>query len=355
MKRIVLLATLLLANSAFANDAIRLISVRLHGSAHPELVLPARSDESPRAAAAKYFKLLARDAELSSLFQGQSRFSTPRFSASEWTDHNVQTLIVANRPTDLIAGDLRVASFTDRFAENGVATRLLPFAADLGLTENQEFPSLVLMGGDDVDQRLFGRDNYALSQVNSRRDRFEKSVIEAKLSSIREQRNQIRRPHRILGVCRGAQFVAAVMGYSIGYHIPDDFNGSDVLHGPGNDFHFLESEPMHSVRMLPTANSVLRRSTGDTEEIEVNSYHHQYVQFQPGGELELAALSPDGVPEAFESLDGSIVLKQFHAELMVTRGKAPAKGLGERIMNGLVQFLTGTDVGPQCEGALSGS
>lgn len=264
-------------------------------------------------------------------------------------DFRSRALLIANRPSDLRAGDPRVESFVRFLRNDGKQSYLVPLVADLGLSSREShefvaeldrrFPAFVAMGGEDIDVSLWGQELYPESLINTERDRFERALIAQKLATLKFEGDNIFSIHRLLGVCRGAQFIAREMGYAIGTHIPNDFHASHVNHGKSYVPEAGAGEPTHRLKILETTKSVIKKLIGDESEITVNSYHHQYISWREGGQLHLAGVSEDGVPEAFESADGRIVLMQFHPELMAIRSQGDVGHLGEKILSGILAFL----------------
>lgn len=141
-----------------------------------------------------------------------------------------------------------------------------------------------------------------LRTIAPRRFRFESMLMRLALSA----------DVPVLGICRGHQMLARVLGGSIysriDYHFPDALN------------HHVDEPPLgrmvvHDIAVEPGTmlHGILGRTT-----IGVNSLHRQSVQRAPA-QLIVSARAPDGVVEAVESTAHRFVVGvQFHPELLTT-------------------------------------
>lgn len=155
---------------------------------------------------------------------------------------------------------------------------------------------LLIPGGIDVDPRFYHMDPLpVLGTINEHLDRF---WIHAVHSAIRQ-----RLP--ILGICRGLQLVNVALGGSL-YQDLSLKNPDHLLHYQHQNRDYL----MHQVHIAPESH--LAALLG-TSEIYTNTLHHQCVQV-PGEGLTITARTNDGIPEALENQDGSIMLVQWHPE-----------------------------------------
>lgn len=159
---------------------------------------------------------------------------------------------------------------------------------------------LLLSGGGDVSPALYGAPagHPAVRDVEPERDAFETALAKAALGS----------GVPLLGVCRGMQLLNVVLGGTL---IVDLEEAGYRPHRPSG-----KEECVHDVRVRPESalGGWLRGGSGP-----VNSSHHQAVD-RPGGTLNIAAESDDGVIEALEKVnaDGTIaaLLVQWHPERM---------------------------------------
>lgn len=313
--------------------------------ASPAIVIAARDEESPEAAALRYLSAVKTDPKLTSLLSSDPLPDLPLRGFTKLNDQDEvrskRVLLLANRPSDYAPGHWRVRSFSESVIEQGQAPYLAPIAFDSGLTSkearefakrlDQTFPHFIAMGGADVDPTLFGDANTHSIDVNSRRDRAEATLLSTKLRSIRERKAD----NRITAICRGAQLSARLLGYRIGQDIKSDLE-SPLSHGSLPTGLAQGTEPNHPIRILPTTSNLLSRAFSGRSEAIVNTYHHQHIIWHTGGPLELAAVSPDGITEAMESPDGRIRLFQFHPELMRIRSRGPLQTVGARLMREVI-------------------
>ncbi len=150
--------------------------------------------------------------------------------------------------------------------------------------------AVLFTGGDDVHPSLFGETIYNDTVLTEpQRDEEELKIFEAFF--------QNNKP--IFGICRGIQLINVALGGSLWQDIPAQV--SDSLSHSGNS--------THSVTF--SDNSIL--SELFSNEINVNSYHHQSVK-RLGDSLSATARSNDGIIEAIESHDKNIFAVQWHPE-----------------------------------------
>jgi putative glutamine amidotransferase len=141
---------------------------------------------------------------------------------------------------------------------------------------------LVLTGGADIDPGLYGEDRHPeLGPVFRQRDEFEIALC----------REALRRDLPVLAICRGHQVLNVATGGTLVQDIPSQVAGAGA-HDPDVE----RWETCHDVRILPATR--LREILG-TENVAVNSFHHQAVK-QLGEGLVVSAHSPDGVVEGIE-------------------------------------------------------
>jgi putative glutamine amidotransferase len=169
----------------------------------------------------------------------------------------------------------------------------------------------------DIDPKRFG------AQPHPKLGRLypEREITDFTLLDYSEQNNK-----PVLGICFGVQSLNVYRGGSLVQDIPAIVSGS-VAHDnderseckpdraqPVNDDDAADhpKDPArHLVRV--SEGSLIAKLAGKTE-VEVNSYHHQSVQ-DPGRNLKITAVAPDGVVEALEDTQGRFVVGvQWHPE-----------------------------------------
>ena len=113
-----------------------------------------------------------------------------------------------------------------------------------------------------------------------------------------------------LGLCRGMQILNCALGGNMYEHLPDLLPDSKIVHSsPVVPTNYI----MHEVNV--DKDSTLYRYLGGKERVGVNSFHHMGVD-RVGEGLHVVARADDGVVEALENEDGTIVAVQWHPECL---------------------------------------
>jgi len=157
---------------------------------------------------------------------------------------------------------------------------------------------LLLTGGGDIDPALFGEAAHpTLYEVAPARDTLECAVVAT----------AIERQLPILAVCRGIQVLNVALGGTLFQDVGTD-PGTEISHGQRE----ARDQPTHKVKVKP--GSRLAETLG-SDEIEVNSMHHQAVK-DLGTGLDAVAWAPDSIIEGVESTDASrfVLGVQWHPE-----------------------------------------
>ena len=151
-------------------------------------------------------------------------------------------------------------------------------------------------GGEDVDPKFYNEAPHPLlGTVNQFADAFWiKALNYAQQHSL-----------PIMGICRGMQLINVALGGSLYQDLSEREQASHLhLQRQGRDY------LMHTIAVQP--NSRLSSILG-TEQIYTNTMHHQCVK-ELGTGLAASAHTADGLVEALENADGSIILVQWHPE-----------------------------------------
>jgi len=135
-------------------------------------------------------------------------------------------------------------------------------------------------GGQDVEPKIYhSKKSDLCGETCPERDHMEKLILDAAI--------MYNKP--ILGICRGIQFINAVLGGSLWQNIPSQFSDK-VIHRQKPPY----DKPSHDVKIK--TNSPLYQLL-KKEIILVNSYHHQGIR-RLSPKLEVMAEAPDGLIEA---------------------------------------------------------
>ena len=177
---------------------------------------------------------------------------------------------------------------------------------------------LVLSGGDDINPLLLGEEPLPqLHSVCPERDETELFLA----------REAFHRQIPTLGICRGIQVMAAVLGGKVYQDIYVQGEGAKLKH----------SQDMPRYTASHTVNikegSTLQSIVGNKQTLAVNSFHHQAVS-DPGQHLMISATSPDGIIEAVESNEDKALLGvQWHPECFILNNDQSMMSLFRWLIN----------------------
>ncbi len=177
---------------------------------------------------------------------------------------------------------------------------------------------LVLSGGDDINPLLLGEEPLPqLHSVCPERDETELFLA----------REAFHRQIPTLGICRGIQMMAAVLGGKVYQDIYVQGEGAKLKH----------SQDMPRYTASHTVNikegSTLQSIVGNKQTLAVNSFHHQAVS-NPGQHLMISATSPDGIIEAVESNEDKALLGvQWHPECFILNNDQSMMSLFRWLIN----------------------
>jgi putative glutamine amidotransferase len=169
---------------------------------------------------------------------------------------------------------------------------------------------LLLTGGGDMDPALFGQPPHPrLYDVAPSRDTLETSVLNRSLA----------RGVPVLAVCRGVQVLNVALGGTLYQDVATE-PGTQIPHGQKEP----RDQPTHKVKITP--GSRLAETLG-TDEVEVNSMHHQAIH-RLGRGLTAVAWAPDQLVEGAEISDPArfVLGVQWHPEELVGHSE-PARRL----------------------------
>ncbi len=155
---------------------------------------------------------------------------------------------------------------------------------------------ILLTGGQDVSPDMYGEEIREGTECCRKRDMMEMAVLDIAVST----------DIPVLGICRGIQFLNAYLGGTLYQDLPSQ-HPSDVVHHQSAPYEAFS----HDVRIL---NDTPLFDLLKSENISVNSYHHQAVK-DLSDRLRPMAQSPDGLCEAVYMPDRTFVWAvQWHPE-----------------------------------------
>ena len=182
----------------------------------------------------------------------------------------------------------------------GVPIVLAPVGAELIDPLLARLDGLCISGGPDLDPSFYGADPHPeLGPTFPDIDRFELSLL--------RHAQALGLP--VLAICRGMQLLNVSRAGTLCQHLPDEVDGS-IAHRQTRPGRFAT----HAVRVERSSRLGALLAS---EQLDVNSFHHQAVQ-RVGTGLRAVAWSPDGVVEAVETdAQHFAVGVQWHAESLV--------------------------------------
>lgn len=175
---------------------------------------------------------------------------------------------------------------------------------------------LLLTGGGDIDPMLFGEEPHKhLGDVSPSRDLIEMALVKEML--------KLNKP--VLGICRGLQIINIALG---GNMYQDIYSQRDV---PLLQ-HAQKAHRYHQSHLVQVEKGSLLESITKSEQIKVNSYHHQAVKDVPLP-LIVSGVASDGTIEAIESTKHAFVLGvQWHPEALADNKETVSLDIFEKFL-----------------------
>jgi putative glutamine amidotransferase len=182
---------------------------------------------------------------------------------------------------------------------------------------------LVLTGGEDVAPERYGEEvTHPSVESVPERDALELRVLEWALAD----------DLPVLAICRGIQLLNVALGGTLYQDLPSDLPAHVGHDQTKRNPPAARTESHHPVRVRP--GSTLADLLG-TEDVEVNSLHHQGIKAL-APPLAAVAHAPDGLVEGVEPVEpgrwGFVVGVQWHPEELARAGDLPARRLFERFV-----------------------
>lgn len=179
------------------------------------------------------------------------------------------------------AGCQLAVAYYDSVVKAGGIPVVLPPASAVGADVLEHIDALLLSGGGDLNPLLMGEEPVPqLHGVCPERDGMELPLV----------RLAVRRRMPVLGICRGAQVLAAALGGRVYQDIYSQHDGRHIKHSQD----MARQYASHSIAINDGS---LLGTLGISA--KVNSFHHQAVAEVPAG-FRVAATAADGIIEAIE-------------------------------------------------------
>ena len=207
-----------------------------------------------------------------------------------------------------------IPGYLEGIINTGGVPIILPFTDDEDVLRRSAklCGGFLLTGGQDVSPEIYGEE--ALPQCGEAcgvRDRMEEFLLNLAISEDKP----------VLGICRGIQFMNAVLGGTLYQDIPTQYDTYTIhCQKPPYDI------PVHNVTVAEDSPlyQVIRKT-----EISVNSYHHQAVKAL-SDKLRPMAYSEDGLVEAVYIPDKRFIWAvQWHPELNFKTEKSSEEIFGK--------------------------
>ena len=190
--------------------------------------------------------------------------------------------------------------YVDSVVQNGGIPYIIPFNENEEVVKEQllNVQGLILSGGHDVDPHNYGEElEQKIGDVWPERD-----VFDMRLLKFAEENNI-----PVLGICRGMQIINVAHGGSLYQDL--SYRKEKTLKHSQNQTPTLVT---HTVKADP--NSQIANILGK-DEFLTNSFHHQLVK-EVAPDFTVAAKCVDGVVEAIENKDASVIGVQWHPEML---------------------------------------
>lgn len=176
---------------------------------------------------------------------------------------------------------------------------LLPCNPDKGNCKQvvEMLDGLLAPGGHDIDPQIFDEERIESCGAFTRyEDEYDMELI----------KEAVKQGKPVLAICRGMQVVNALYGGTLYQDIPTQYS-EEIVHSR------IEKnvERFHTVTI--EKDSHLAKILGEIKDVVVNTSHHQAVKDVAKG-FQVTAKAPDGIIEAMENEDASILCVQWHPE-----------------------------------------
>lgn len=207
-----------------------------------------------------------------------------------------------NQEWQMLADDYIVA-----IERAGGVPVILPITSDIETLTPllEKLDGILFSGGSDIDPNLYGEyPKFGLGYIEPRRDMHELKLAEKVLMEM---------DIPVLGICRGMQLLTVATGGKLYQDLasqkPEGINHSVPKAIRHHSFHPVQIE-----------SGSIFNSIFLSEELKVNSFHHQAVK-ELGQGFKSTMTAPDGIIEGMEWEDQSrfVIAVQWHPEMMEGR------------------------------------
>ena len=202
-------------------------------------------------------------------------------------------------PNQQVSVTVQNTAYLDAIAENGGVPLLLPVLPEEQLLPLYELcDGFLLPGGMDVDPQLYGEEPIpGFDCADPAQDEHWLACC----------RYAVAHHKPLFGICRGVQVLNVFCGGTLYQDQPSQYEGGGLLR---HQQKYDRRRATHSVKVAEGTELARLLHSG---RVMVNSMHHQSVR-RPGEGLRVSATAPDGIIEAVENTDGSILGVQWHPE-----------------------------------------
>lgn len=197
-------------------------------------------------------------------------------------------------------------NYVNAVLNSGGIPFIIPFSTNDGIITEQiaQVDGLILSGGHDVDPRNYGEESQQkIGDIWPDRDHFDMQLL------AEAEKNHL----PVLGICRGAQLINVAHGGSL-YQDLSYREVETLKHMQGH----TPDLPTQTIDIKK--DSALAKVFNLAPTASINSFHHQLIK-RVGDGLTAVAWAKDGVVEAFENRDGSVIGVQWHPENLFAKDK----------------------------------
>lgn len=337
VKKYLIFLFLILPTFVFAE--VRLIVLQTDHSS-PRIILPQLETETSTAAVERYFRNILNNDELKKIAQPieNLQIQSVQNLSAENQSGKVRLAFIANWFQDMTSTGDRIQRNLKTFTKAGADTYVIGLSADLGLSDKdaldyrnevvKNFSLLVSLGGDDISPELYGEEKTFARNLNLTRDRSELKLVQY----FKQKARGI-----FFGICRGHQMGAVADGHKLHQDLSKTGTGDTDYHINLSGKNSSEMQTWHGIDIQK---SLLSRFLNGTEQLFVNSVHHQAVKINSAASSEAVAYDDKNrIVEALQGKNNKSVSVQFHPEFPAEiSGNSQFSESGFEIIKGIVRY-----------------